>query len=54
MRKGTGNAQARELLVLGHALKLLGRPQEASPYVAESQRYHLCFALGRALEERGE
>lgn len=28
--------------------------QEASAGVAQSQRYHLCVALGRALADRGE
>lgn len=28
--------------------------QEASPCVTPVDRYHLCFALGKALEERGE
>jgi len=28
--------------------------QEASPGVAESQRYHLCVALSQALADRGE
>lgn len=28
--------------------------EEASPEVSAVDRYHLCFALGRALEERGE
>ena len=30
------------------------REQEASPTIALSDRYHLCFALGKALEDRGE
>jgi predicted Zn-dependent protease len=30
------------------------REQEASPLIALADRYHLCFALGKALEDRGE
>jgi predicted Zn-dependent protease len=30
------------------------RTEEASPSVALGDRYHLCFALGKALEDRGE
>lgn len=30
------------------------REQERSPLVALADRYHLCFALGKALEDRGE
>jgi tetratricopeptide (TPR) repeat protein len=30
------------------------RQYEAQPYLQEADRYHLCFALGKALEDRGE
>ena len=30
------------------------RAQEASPGIAPEDRWHLCFALGKALEDRGE
>jgi predicted Zn-dependent protease len=30
------------------------RTQEASPAIERADRYHLCFALGKALEDRGE
>jgi len=30
------------------------RAEEASPTIAALDRYHLCFALGKALEDRGE
>ena len=30
------------------------REQESAPGVAASDRYHLCFALGKALEDRGQ
>jgi tetratricopeptide (TPR) repeat protein len=30
------------------------RAEEASPATARADRYHLCFALGKALEDRGE
>jgi tetratricopeptide (TPR) repeat protein len=30
------------------------RAAESAPQVAEEDRYHLCFALGKALEDRGE
>ncbi len=30
------------------------RVQEAAPAVRQDDRYHLCFALGKALEDRGE
>ena len=30
------------------------RQQEASPIIALADRYHLCFALGKALEDRGD
>jgi predicted Zn-dependent protease len=30
------------------------RAEEASPRIALEDRYHLCFALGKALEDRGE
>jgi tetratricopeptide (TPR) repeat protein len=30
------------------------RAQEASPSIGAPDRYHLCFALGKALEDRGE
>ncbi|WP_219893560.1 tetratricopeptide repeat-containing sulfotransferase family protein [Aquisediminimonas profunda] len=30
------------------------RVQEASPSIALADRYHLCFALGKALEDRGQ
>jgi len=30
------------------------RAEEASPSIAALDRYHLCFALGKALEDRGE
>ncbi len=30
------------------------RAEEAAPYTALIDRYHLCFALGKALEDRGE
>jgi tetratricopeptide (TPR) repeat protein len=30
------------------------RAEEASPTTAPADRYHLCFALGKALEDRGE
>jgi predicted Zn-dependent protease len=30
------------------------RTEEASPAIAASDRFHLCFALGKALEDRGE
>jgi tetratricopeptide (TPR) repeat protein len=30
------------------------RAEEAAPRVAPEDRYHLCFALGKALEDRGE
>jgi tetratricopeptide (TPR) repeat protein len=30
------------------------RQYEAQPYLQQADRYHLCFALGKALEDRGE
>jgi tetratricopeptide (TPR) repeat protein len=30
------------------------RQYEAQPYLQQTDRYHLCFALGKALEDRGE
>ena len=30
------------------------RHYEAQPYLQQADRYHLCFALGKALEDRGE
>ena len=30
------------------------RAEEAAPATAPVDRYHLCFALGKALEDRGE
>ena len=30
------------------------RHYEAEPYLQDTDRYHLCFALGKALEDRGE
>jgi len=30
------------------------RAEEASPTIAAADRFHLCFALGKALEDRGE
>jgi tetratricopeptide (TPR) repeat protein len=30
------------------------RQYEALPYLQQADRYHLCFALGKALEDRGE
>ncbi|PMV87077.1 tetratricopeptide repeat protein, partial [Pseudomonas sp. GW460-C8] len=30
------------------------REQEAAPRIGREDRYHLCFALGKALEDRGQ